>query len=297
MCIGAKVNGKIVPLDYQLHTGDIVEILTSKHSYGPSQDWLKIVKSSNARNKIRSWFKKQRREESIVKGREMVEALLKKHDFKVSEVLTNERIQEVTRKFNFQDPDDLFAAVGYGGITTAQVVNRLTDGLKEEEQPVILPDVKTMRHRNHKADQGVRVKGVDNLLIRLSRCCNPVPGDDIAGYVTQGRGVTVHRADCPNLNNVPKERRIEVEWDSQTSQHYQVDIEVSGFDRQGLLNEVLQVISDTQTSLSAVSAKGDRRGIASIHIRVGIQNINHLKSVVERVKGVRDIYSVRRIIQ
>jgi GTP diphosphokinase / guanosine-3',5'-bis(diphosphate) 3'-diphosphatase len=297
MCIGAKVNGKIVPLDYQLHTGDIVEILTSKHSYGPSQDWLKIVKSSNARNKIRSWFKKQRREESIVKGREMVEALLKKHDFKVSEVLTNERIQEVTRKFNFQDPDDLFAAVGYGGITTAQVVNRLTDGLKEEEQPVVLPDVKTMRRRNHKADQGVRVKGVDNLLIRLSRCCNPVPGDDIAGYVTQGRGVTVHRADCPNLNNVPKERRIEVEWDSQTSQHYQVDIEVSGFDRQGLLNEVLQVISDTQTSLSAVSAKGDRRGIASIHIRVGIQNINHLKSVVERVKGVRDIYSVRRIIQ
>src|SRR5690606_137468 len=145
--------------------------------------------------------------------------------------------------------------------------------------------------RNHKADQGVRVKGVDNLLIRLSRCCNPVPGDDIAGYVTQGRGVTVHRADCPNLNNVPKERRIEVEWDSQTSQHYQVDIEVSGCDRQGLWNEVLQVISDTQTSLSAVSAKGDRRGTASIHIRVGIQNINHLKSVVERVKGVRDIYS------
>ncbi|MGA8942132.1 MAG: bifunctional (p)ppGpp synthetase/guanosine-3',5'-bis(diphosphate) 3'-pyrophosphohydrolase [Thermoactinomyces sp.] len=296
MCIGAKVNGKIVPLDYKLHTGDIVEILTSKHSYGPSQDWLKIVKSSHARNKIRNWFKKQQREESIAKGREMVENLLKKHDFEVNEVLTSDRIQEVTGKFNFQDADDMFAAVGYGGISSAQVVHRLTDGLKEEK-PVILPDVKTVRRSNYKANQGVRVKGVDNLLIRLSRCCNPVPGDDIAGYVTQGRGITVHRTDCPNLGNVPDERRIDVEWDSQTAQTYMVDLEVTGFDRPGLLNEVLQTINDSKTILSAVSAKGDKRGIASIHVRVGIQNIKHLKSVVERLKRVHDVYSVQRIMQ
>lgn len=295
-CIGAKVNGKIVPLDYQLNTGDIVEILTSKHSYGPSQDWLKLVKSSQARSKIRNWFKKQRREESIEKGKEMVEALLKKHEFDVDEVLTPDRIAEATQKFNFQDEDDMFAAVGYGGISTAQVVHRLTDGLKTES-PIVLPEVKAMPKRNRKMDQGVRVKGVDNVLVRLSRCCNPVPGDDIAGYVTQGRGVTVHRADCPNLESVPEERRISVEWEGNTAQFYQVDIEVSGYDRNGLLNEVLQAVNDTKTSLSAVSAKGDRRGIASIHIRIGIQNINHLKSVVERVKKVRDIYSVRRIIQ
>jgi guanosine-3',5'-bis(diphosphate) 3'-pyrophosphohydrolase len=296
-CIGAKVNQKIVPLDYKLKTGDIVEIITSKHSYGPSQDWLKIVKSSQARNKIRSWFKKQRREESIAKGREMVEQLLKKHDFDVSEVLTSDRIAEVARKFNFQDADDLFAAVGYGGISTAQVVHRLTDGLKEPEEPVVLPEVKSLPRRSRRADFGVRVKGVDNLLIRLSRCCNPVPGDDIAGYVTQGRGVTVHRADCHNLLTVPNERRIEVEWDSNTDKSYQVDIEVSGFDRRGLLSEVLQAVSDAKTDLSAVVARGDRRGMASIHIRIGIQNINHLQSVVERVKRVRDIYSVRRITQ
>ncbi|MBA4492974.1 RelA/SpoT family protein [Paenactinomyces guangxiensis] len=295
-CIGAKVNGKIVPLDYKLNTGDIVEILTSKHSYGPSQDWIKIVKSSQARNKIRSWFKKQRREESIEKGKEMVEALLKKHDYNVGEVLTPERISEATGKFNFQDEDDMFAAVGYGGISTAQVVHRLTDGMKTES-PVVLPEVKSLPRKNRKIDQGVRVKGVDNLLVRLSRCCNPVPGDDISGYVTQGRGVTVHRADCPNLASVPEERRISVEWDSNSTHFYQVDIEVSGFDRIGLLNEVLQAVHDSKTNLSAVSAKGDRRGIASIHIRLGIQNINHLKSVVERVKKVRDIYSVRRIIQ
>ncbi|SEM72822.1 RelA/SpoT family protein [Lihuaxuella thermophila] len=295
-CIGAKVNGKIVPLDYKLSTGDIVEILTSKHSYGPSQDWLKIVKSSHARNKIRAWFKKQRREESIEKGKEMVIALLKKHEFDVDVVLTPERIAEATKKFNFQDADDMFSAVGYGGISTAQVVHRLTDGLKTEV-PVVLPEVKALPKRNRRGDQGVRVKGVENLLIRLSRCCNPVPGDDIAGYVTQGRGVTVHRSDCPNLANVPEERRISVEWDSDSTHSYQVDIEVSGFDRSGLLNEVLQAVHDSKTNLSAVSAKGDKRGIASIHIRIGIQNINHLKSVVERVKRVRDIYSVRRIIQ
>lgn len=295
-CIGAKVNGKIVPLDYKLKTGDIVEILTSKHSYGPSQDWLKIVKSSHARNKIRSWFKKQRREESIAKGKEMIEALLKKHDFKPEEVLTSERTAEVASKLNFNDTDDLLAAVGYGGISTAQVVNRLTEGLKDGK-PIVIPDEAKLTKKSRKADQGVRVKGVDNLLIRLSRCCNPVPGDDIAGYVTQGRGVTVHRTDCPNLKSVPQERRIDVEWNHDTKQHYQVDIEVSGFDRRGLLNEVLQAVNDSKTNLSAVSARGDRRGIASIHIRLGIQNINHLQSVVERVKRVRDIYSVRRIIQ
>ncbi|PRZ17264.1 GTP pyrophosphokinase [Laceyella sediminis] len=298
MCIGAKVNGKIVPLDYPLKTGDIVEILTSKHSYGPSQDWLSLVKSSHARSKIRNWFKKQRREESVAKGREMVEALLKKHDFTVSDVLTSDRIEDVTKKFNFNEEEDLFAAVGYGGISTAQVVHRLTDGLKEEQQPVVLPEVKALPIRKHKLDQGVRVKGVDNLLIRLSRCCNPVPGDEIAGYVTHGRGVTVHRIDCPNLSTVPDERRIDVEWDSHATKHYyQVDIEVSGFDRQGLLNEVLQALTDSKTELAAISARGDRRGIASIHVRISIQNINHLKSVVERVKRVRDIYSVRRIIQ
>ncbi|TCS94915.1 RelA/SpoT family protein [Hazenella coriacea] len=294
-CIGAKVDNKIVPLDYKLNTGERIEVLTSKHSYGPSRDWLKIVKTSHARSKIRSWFKKQRREESIEKGREMVEALLTKNEFEVNDVLTQDRTLEVAKKFNFQDTEDLFAAVGYGGISTAQVVHRLTDGLKVDE-PIVLPEVKTMPHRNR--DSGVRVKGIDNLLVRLSRCCNPVPGDDITGYVTQGRGVTVHRTDCNNLTAVPDERRISVEWDGALVHSYHVDIEVTGFDREGLLNDVLQAVYDTKTTLSAVNAKGDeKRGIASIHIRLCIQNTKHLQSVVERVKRVRDIYSVRRVMQ
>lgn len=297
-CIGAKVNNKIVPLDHQLKTGDIVEILTSKHSYGPSRDWLKLVKSSQARNKIRNWFKKEQREESVAKGQEMVEAALKKQEYDPSILLNGERIKEVAANFNFPDEMDMYAAVGYGGISSAQVVNRLTEGLRsEEEKPLVLPDVKSMPKRRRNLDYGVQVKGVDNLLVRLSRCCNPVPGDEIKGFVTQGRGVSVHRGDCPNLKDVEKERMIPVEWEGVSDHFYNVDIEISGLDRNGLLNEVLQAVAETRVQLSAVSGKAERGGMAKIHMSLSIRNISHLQSVVERIKRVRDIYSVRRIMQ
>ncbi|SIS61793.1 GTP pyrophosphokinase [Kroppenstedtia eburnea] len=297
-CIGAKVNNKIVPLDHRLKTGDIVEILTSKHSYGPSRDWLKLVKSSQARNKIRNWFKKERREESVAKGQEMIESALKKQDYDPALVMGGDRVREVANNFNFPDETDMYAAVGYGGLSTHQVVNRLTEGMRsEEETPPVLPDVKAMPTRRKQLDHGVRVKGVDNLLVRLSRCCHPVPGDEIKGFVTQGRGVSVHRADCPNLVGVEEARMIPVEWEGGPDQSYQVDIEVSGLDRNGLLNEVLQAVAETRVALSAVSGKADRRGMARISMSISIRNINHLQSVVDKIKGVPDIYSVRRIMQ
>ncbi|GGA38129.1 GTP pyrophosphokinase [Kroppenstedtia guangzhouensis] len=297
-CIGAKVNNKIVPLDHRLKTGDIVEILTSKHSYGPSRDWLKLVKSSQARNKIRNWFKKERREESVVKGQEMIETALKKQDYDPSVVMGGDRVREVANNFNFPDETDMYAAVGYGGISTHQVVNKLTEGMRpEEEMPPVLPDVKAMPTRRKQLDRGVRVKGVDNLLVRLSRCCHPVPGDEIKGFVTQGRGVSVHRADCPNLEGVEEARMIPVEWEGGQDQSYQVDIEVSGLDRNGLLNEVLQAVAEMRVTLSAVSGKADRGGMARISMSISIRNINHLQSVVDKIKRVPDIYSVRRIMQ
>lgn len=299
-CVGAKVNGKIVPLDYTLNTGDIVEILTSKHSYGPSRDWLKIVKSSNAKNKIRNWFKKQQREETIAKGREMIESLLKKQEFNVEQVLVPERINAAIKKFNFSDEDDLYAAVGFGGISPSQVVSRLTEGLKQEQpQPVILPKVKTLPQKYPHSDTGVRVKGVDNLLIRISKCCNPVPGEDICGFVTQGRGISVHRADCHNLKEVDEDRQIAVEWvgENKSAHLYHVDIEVSGFERDGLLNDVLQVLSDVQAPYTQVTAKVHRKEFATIVIRIMIRNAGHLKNVVEKIKGIHDVYNVKRIIQ
>ncbi|WP_110927057.1 RelA/SpoT family protein [Bacillus massiliglaciei] len=305
--IGAKVNGKMVPLDHKLKTGDIIEILTSKHSYGPSQDWLKLTQTSQAKNKIRQFFKKQRREENIEKGRELVEKEIKEMEFDVKEIMAPDNTKRVADKFNFLNEEDMYAAVGYNGITALQVANRLTEKVRKqkimEQEPDIkeaVSELKTFNGTKKKRDSGVRVPGIDNLLIRLSRCCNPVPGDEIVGYITKGRGVSVHRKDCPNLelDESSDERLIPVEWESSVNERkeYNVEIEISGYDRRGLLNEVLQAVNETKTNISAVSGKSDRNKVATIHMSIFIHNIAHLQKVVERIKQISDVYSVRRIM-
>ncbi|KHD86852.1 RelA/SpoT family protein [Heyndrickxia ginsengihumi] len=301
--IGAKVNGKMVTLDYQLKTGDIIEILTSKHSYGPSLDWVNLAQTSQAKNKIRQFFKRQRKEENVLKGKELVEKEVKNMDFDLKEIFVPENVQKVVDKFNFANEEDMYAAVGYNGITASQIANRLTekwrkkrdseDAIKEAIAEIKVP----VKHRRR--DSGVKVKGIDNLLIRLSKCCNPVPGDEIVGFITKGRGVSVHRSDCPNVQNVDmQDRLIPVEWETDTTElkEYNVDIEITGFDRNGFLNEVLQVVSETKTKISAVSGRSDRNKMATITMTISIQNISHLHRVVERIKHISDIYSVRRIM-
>ncbi|NPC93504.1 bifunctional (p)ppGpp synthetase/guanosine-3',5'-bis(diphosphate) 3'-pyrophosphohydrolase [Bacillus sp. WMMC1349] len=305
--IGAKVNGKMVTLDYKLRTGDIVEIMTSKHSYGPSQDWVNLAQTSQAKHKIRQFFKKQRREENVEKGKELIEKEIKNLDFEVKNVLTAENLQKVADKFNFTNEEDMYAAVGYNGITALQVANRLTEKERkmrdQEEQVKNVQEVtaETKPYQGKKREAGVRVKGVDNLLIRLSKCCNPVPGDPIVGFITKGRGVSVHREDCTNvLTNEALDRLIPVEWEhepqTQRRKEYNVEIEILGYDRRGLLNEVLQAVNETKTNISSVSGKSDRNKVATIHMAIFIQNINHLHKVVERIKQIRDIYSVRRVM-
>ncbi|MGF7030069.1 GTP pyrophosphokinase [Paenibacillus mucilaginosus] len=309
--IGAKVNGRIVPLDHRLKTGDIVEILTSKHSYGPSQDWVKIAQSSHARTKIRQWFKKERREENVVKGKEMIERELKRLGYDVSPLMKEDELMEVARKFNFQEVEDMLSAVGFGGITAAQIVTRLTEKLRKEAEEAqaqamqLTSEVKEMKapdkERRGRPTGGVRVKGVDNLLIRFARCCNPVPGDAIIGYITRGRGVSVHRLDCTNIPS-PEcsdegNRVIEVEWVDDVEANYNVEIEITGHDRRGLLNEVLQVVSECKTIISAVSGRSDKNKMVTIHMTILIRNIDHLHSVVEKIKRVKDVYSVQRIMQ
>ena len=218
--IGAKVNGKMVTLDHKLKTGDIIEILTSKHSYGPSQDWVKLAQTSQAKHKIRQFFKKQRREENVEKGRELVEKEIKNLEFDVKDILTAENLQKVADKFNFSNEEDMYAAVGYNGITALQVANRLTEkerkqrDQEEQEKTVQEVTVEPKTYHGKKREAGVRVKGIDNLLVRLSKCCNPVPGDSIVGFITKGRGVSVHREDCPNVKTgEAQERLIPVEWE------------------------------------------------------------------------------------
>ncbi|AST92700.1 MULTISPECIES: RelA/SpoT family protein [Sutcliffiella] len=303
--IGAKINGKMVTLDYKLKTGDIIEILTSKHSYGPSQDWLKLAQTSQAKNKIRQFFKKQRKEENVEKGRDLVEKEIKNQDFDVKEVLTAENIKRVAEKFNFANDEDMFAAVGYNGITALQVTNRLTEKLrKKRDQEQQLTDLaepieKRRPDTKKKKDAGVVVQGIDSLLVRLSKCCNPVPGDNIVGFITRGRGVSVHRDDCPNVVSPDaNERLIEVQWESdvKSSREYNVEIEISGYDRRGLLNEVLQAVNETKTDITAVSGRSDRNKMATIHMAIAIKNVSHLQKVVDRIKQISDIYSVRRLM-
>lgn len=301
--IGSKVNGKMVPLDTKLKTGDIVEILTSKQSFGPSRDWLKIAQSSQAKNKIKQFFKKQLREDNVHKGREMIEKEIKSQEFEVKEVLVNENIKRVCEKFNFTSEEDMYAAVGFSGITAQQVVNRLAEKMRKirDHEEALEKITKEMNAPTTKkaTESGVIVKGIDNLLIRLSRCCSPVPGDEIVGFITKGRGVSVHREDCPNVQDADvNERIIDVEWGSHLTpnrKEYQVDIEIQAFDRSGLLNEVMQVVSETKTNISAVSGKADRDKIATIHMTVMITNIAHLHKVVERIKQIPEIYSVQRM--
>ncbi|ANU25613.1 RelA/SpoT family protein [Planococcus versutus] len=300
--IGAKVNGKMAPLDTELHTGDIVEILTSKQSFGPSRDWLKIAKSTQTKNKIKQFFKKQLREDNVVKGRELIEKEIKNQDFVIKEVLTNENIKRVCEKFNFAGEDDMYAAVGFNGITAQQVVNRLAEKMRkkrEQEEAIekITVEMKSAVPKKQ-TDSGVIVRGIDNMMIRLSKCCNPVPGDDIIGFITKGRGVSVHRTDCPNIHSEDNDRLIPVEWENAgtpDNKSYQIDIEVQAYDRTGLINEVMHLVSETKTTITAVSARADKDKIATINLSIMIPHISHFNRVVERIKSIPDVYSVTRV--
>lgn len=306
--IGAKINGKMEPLDYELKNGDIIEVMTSKHSYGPSQDWLKITQTSQAKNKIRAFFKKQRRDENIAKGKDLVDKEIRALGIEPKEALTEENLKRVYERFNFINDDDLYAAVGYQGITAALVATRLTDKIrqtrqKEQDLAQTLEgarnEYKEKEKKKYKKDSGVIVEGVENLLVRLSKCCNPVPGDEIIGYITKGRGVSVHRSDCPNvLTEEAKERHLHVEWEvDQTQKQYHVDLEISGYDRRGLLNEVLQAVNEMKTNITHVNGRSDRNKMAIIQITILIHNTDHLRKIVERIKQIKDVYTVTRTLQ
>ncbi|MBH0229982.1 RelA/SpoT family protein [Halobacillus yeomjeoni] len=307
--IGAKVNGKMEPLDYELKTGDIIEVMTSKHSYGPSKDWINLAQTSQAKNKIRQFFKKQRKDENITKGKELVDKEIRNFNMQPKEVYTSDNLKRVAEKFNFTNDEDMFAAVGYQGITAAQIATRLTEKIRKQKQKEqnleqTLADVSTTEIKTSpkpsKKDSGVRVEGVDNLLVRLSKCCNPVPGDDIIGYITKGRGVSVHRTDCLNVQTEEAQTRLlPVEWETSAtdSKQYHVDLEIWGYDRRGLLNEVLQAVNETKTNITAVSGKSDRNKMATIHITILIQNTSHLRKIVERIKQIQEVYTVRRVMQ
>jgi len=295
-CIGAKVSGRIVPLDYKLKTGDIVEILTAKGS-GPSRDWLSLVQTSQAKNRIRSWFKKGKREENLLKGKEMLEREVRKAGQPISEVMKSEHLLEAAKKYNIGSVDDLYAAMGDGGITPLQVLRHLKElfPLKEvqEKQPVVKP-----WDGYGKASQGVRVRGVENLMVRLGRCCNPLPGDDIVGYITRGRGVSIHRGDCPNIIHAQqneKERLVDVAWDNEEETVFQVQLEALALDRPRLAMDIMNTIAETKTVINSVHARAKRNNLAVVDLKIEIRSMEHLHYLMEKVRRLRDVLEVKRI--
>ena len=307
--MGARVNGEIVRLNYELKNGDIVEILTSSNVHGPSRDWLKIVKSSQARNKIKQWFKKENREENILRGREYIDRELKKQGYTFNQLFKNEWIEIVLKKYNFNSIDDMFSAVGYGGIGASKIVSRLRDEyrktlkpeeLKEEleQEQLLKQDKDKDRDKKKKTvpENGVIVKGIDNCLVRLSRCCNPVPGDDIIGYITRGRGVSVHRTDCINVANSrgEEERLIEVKWYTAINVAYKADITVMANDRTQLLMEVTNAIGEAKIPLKAMNARTTRDQIALIGLTLEITDTEQLEKIIRKLRKVDGVFEVTR---
>jgi guanosine-3',5'-bis(diphosphate) 3'-pyrophosphohydrolase len=289
--IGAKVNGRIVPLDHHLQSGDIVEIVTSKAARGPSRDWIGMVRTPGAREKIRQWFKRSQRDENITHGKELLDRELKRLAQRSLGDLSDEDLRRVTEALNMHDVDTLFASLGYGEVTAAQVVMRL--GIVDDAQqqlPGSAPPLPPTSSRG-----GVSVKGVDDLLVRFGVCCNPVPGDQIVGYITRGRGVTVHRADCTNVRaSSEKERHVEVEWEKSAARTYPVAIRIEGWDRDGFLRDVAAVISENQVALMALSALANPDKTATVNATLQVTSVEQLSRVLAKLEGVRDVFSVHR---
>lgn len=304
-CIGAKVSGKMVPLDYHLKTGEIVEILASTTPKGPSIDWLSIVKSNQAKSKIRAWFKKAKREENIVKGKDLLEKETKKQGYNFGEFAKGEILETTLKRYNMNSIDDLYAAVGVGAIIQSNVVLKLkelylknnkheVDDWKAVEEQLN----KNSKQNKPKKDQpGIIVKGESNLLVRFAKCCNPVPGDEIVGYITKGRGVSIHRKDCKNVDFLLKNednKLVEVSWGRPKGAEYIAEIEISAEDREGILAEAMEIISNSNTYLYAVNAKPPKNGIATINIKLKISSIDDLKLVMKKIKRIRNIIDVYR---
>lgn len=302
-CVGAKIGGKIVPLDYNLKNGDIVEILTTKQSSGPSRDWLKNVKTSQAKSRIRQWFKREQREENIVKGRDILEREGKRLGAENQDLLKAERIEAFAEKAGYANPEDLYVALGEGRISGLQTANRLyADYCREKGLPLQgdLADLKYFKPETkarRETGQDVKVGGIDNVLYRFSKCCNPLPGDAIVGYITRGRGVSIHRADCPNIRGYldNDDRIINVSWEDVPSGQYLVEVDVEGVDRAGLLSDIINTIAETRTNIASVNAHTDKHRIAHIDLTLEIKNLSQLEYLLEKIRKNRDVFTASRV--
>ena len=311
-CTGAKINGKIVPINYKLQNGEIVEVITSSNSTGPSRDWLNIVQTPTARNRIRQWFKKERREENIERGTDILEKEFKRYNIPYKNSSIQKFLNQVAKKFNQPTLEDLIATIGYGGIATSQVMPKVRDfynkevNRQEKEKRMQEKEDKIKKNfdeheyakKRKKKDNGITVKGLDNILVRFAKCCNPLPGDDIVGDITKGRGVAIHRRDCPNIkldDEFLQNRLVEVEWNNPEKSKFEGEVKIIAVDRVGLLNDIIHVVSMEKLSISGINCRVLKDNTANISLLVEVNDISELKQLMKKIKSISGVDDVSRM--
>ena len=311
-CTGAKINGKIVPINYKLQNGEIVEVITSSNSTGPSRDWLNIVQTPTARNRIRQWFKKERREENIERGTDILEKEFKRYNIPYKNSSIQKFLNQVAKKFNQPTLEDLIATIGYGGIATSQVMPKVRDfynkevNRQEKEKRMQEKEDKIKKNfdeheyakKRKKKDNGITVKGLDNILVRFAKCCNPLPGDDIVGYITKGRGVAIHRRDCTNIkldDEFLQNRLVEVEWNNPEKSKFEGEVKIIAVDRVGLLNDIIHVVSMEKLSISGINCRVLKDNTANISLLVEVNDISELKQLMKKIKSIPGVDDVSRM--
>ena len=306
--IGARVNGKLVTIDYVLNNGDRIEIITSQNSKGPSRDWLNIVKSTQAKNKINQWFKNQLKEENILKGKELMNEYCKTHGIDPANIYKPEYQKAIMDKYGFKDWDAVRAAVGHGGLKEGQIINKMSE-LYNRDHPKILSDDEVIKNVNDqgrerkiqiKSRSGIVVKGIDDVAVRFSKCCSPIPGDEIVGFVTRGRGVSIHRTDCVNILNMPEMERarlIEAEWQhnpEKVSERYLAEINIYSVNRNGLLAEITKVLSEKNVGILKMNVRTSKQGTATTSISFEVTNRDELNRVIDKLQAIEDVIDIER---
>ena len=308
--VGAKINGMIVPIDRIPRTGEIIEILTSSASKGPSRDWLKIVKTGEARNKIRQWFKKEKRAENIAVGRGEIDRELKHFGRAITDAEKNEIITNVSKRIGMQDPDDLFNTIGYGGLSVSKISVKLRDEYdrivrdNEEAPPVEVEDVKVERRpKNLRSNSGIIVDGETGCLVKFAKCCNPLPGDELAGFITKGYGISIHKADCPNVISGKKSAENASRWVNAYWEHdyiadnngvYEALIQLYVDDRIKMIADITYALADMKVSILQINSQAKSNNTALINVTVGAKNVGHLKSILSRLRSIDGVNDVRR---
>jgi len=307
--VGARVNGKLVPIDYVIQNGDRIEIMTSQNSKGPSRDWLSIVKSTQAKNKINQWFKTELKDDNIVKGKDMIYSYCKTKSIIISDLLKPEFMSIVMHKYGFRDWDSIYAAVGHGGLKEGQVVNKLQEEYKKKYKKEItdenvlenLSEVKDNKYAQKKSKSGIVVEGIHDVAVRFSKCCSPVPGDEIIGFVTRGRGVSVHRTDCINVINLPEEDRvrlIDAEWNDSDekveSALYSAEIKIYANNRSGVLVDISRILTENKIDVTSMNVRTSKQGTATISVGFEIKGVEQLRTIAAKIRNIDSVIDIER---